>query len=399
MPRRRLVVKLHRRCLSRIAPLTWEIFGCERNAVLRKISIWIICAAVSIIVAIGCNSTFAQQLNVASSVDQTLGFDNKPPAIRSAGEFWAVPGESKQSISVGDLFLAEVVTCRAQFFTKSGESPIEKIRPYCGCVSTRLSDPVLENGISKRELLFTIKGKSVGKFHSKIEFCMLDGTVSTFSLEASVFEAITVEPAAVALDLLVDAQQVTLRAKDARLSLENATVVCDDDRFVLSSLELSPRTLRFNLALASSNNSVRMLNPKSVGLTVSLSGRTINVDLPIKQKRTDRIVPSTLTVIPSLQKPVRVFLFGSSESLAKTTGQARMVFNSDGIQLLATGMFHRRNGELGLIEFEVPWLDIQRDHKIESGTSINIELEVSDEAERNWVSYGSLIVYFQGERR
>ena len=153
-----------------------------------------------------------QILSFAKSEDQST-------TVRVTGNF-SVEVKDTQTIEIGDFFVSEVLTCRA-LFTAANGSPIESLRPFCGCVTTKLEEPIASNGFVTREVLFVVKGRSPGQFRSKLEVLKSDGSVSTFLLQGEVKPLFVFQPSMLEISEELESREIELKCLDDRINLKN----------------------------------------------------------------------------------------------------------------------------------------------------------------------------------
>ena len=316
-------------------------------------------------------------------------FGNDKPDTPFSGDFDVDGPQSDLTIHLGRFFVYEVMTCRVQLFSRAVGSQVETIKPYCGCVSTKLSDPVIENGRTTRELLLGVKSPKAGPFRSKVDVVKADGSVVAIVVKGEVTPLFEFEPKVIDFSESNDPKSINLRCLDNRICVDNATISTNDDRFLITSPECSSSLISFNLSLSSA--SVHLWSQYEVALMVAVEDKRMFLNLPIKSKSTLRLVPSTLTIDKDESKATRLYLIGSKSFLSNATENARIVVGPITKENYVTGSFVRRTAETGVVEFQVPWKDLG----LESGTTLSVEIQTENEQnEKDWASGGTIKVYF-----
>ncbi len=277
-------------------------------------------------------------------------FDEGTKPVRSVGEFSADRINASQKVSIGNYFVSEIVICRAELFTSAGQSPISSVKPSCGCVSSKLSEPNKTNGKIKRELLFTVRGVAPGVFRSKIEVMREDGTTFDLLLQGDVIPVIEFIPRVIDLSESADSRLIEVRSSDNKIDMEDAHISIGDDRFVLSSFVKTTRCVQFQLGLSPEYRLAQLLSQREILFRIQVNERQFSIGLPIKHKSKEILVPSTLTADKNDRKPKHVFLIGSKADLKQTTGRARIPGDTAGDDPIAIGSFQRRTENSGVFE-------------------------------------------------
>ena len=83
--------------------------------------------------------------------------------------------ESDQPISVGEVFVSELLTCIVTLSSDQNASSIESVKPSCSCVTVELSEPSKADGRILRDLIFAVKRDATGPFQSKVTVVFKDG--------------------------------------------------------------------------------------------------------------------------------------------------------------------------------------------------------------------------------
>jgi hypothetical protein len=291
------------------------------------------------------------------------------------------------TISIGKYFVSEIVICRTGLITSIGQSPISSVKPFCGCISSNLSEPKQSNGKISRELLFTVRGVKTGDFRSKIEVIREDGTSFDLLVHGDVISAFDVSPRVLDLTESGELRLVTLSCGDASIKMEDVQVSVGDDRFVLSSVVKSGNIVQFKCGLSPGYETAQLMSQREIMFRIQVKDRQFSIALPIKHKLKSTLVPSTLMASKIDGKVNRVFLIGSIADLKRVTGLARIQGDVAGSNPISFGSFQRRTEDTGVFEFKID----RNDSRLDSISVLSFELESMDDQDRKtWIKVGSV---------
>ncbi len=295
------------------------------------------------------------------------------------------------TISIGDFFVSELMTCRVQLACDSTTSPIESVKPSCSCTTAKLSEPITKDGHIIRELLFAVKRDGPGLFHSKVALIHKDGKTRDISLKGDIKPIFEVVPKVFDLNESADSRLIEINCLQDKISLENADVSIGDDRFIVSAVEKSVGAVWFQLAMSPDYKPTQLLSTRELVVNIQAGGRLMTVGLKIKHRPKPVLVPSTLSVDTNSNKPFRLYLLGSKANVLRSTGRARAGIANEK-EPSTVGSFKGRSEDSGVFEFERPWNVTAQ----ESSSEMIFEFEISnDRNEKEWVLGGSVVVYFK----
>lgn len=296
--------------------------------------------------------------------------------------------ESDQPISVGEVFVSELLTCIVTLSSDQNASSIESVKPSCSCVTVELSEPSKADGRILRDLIFAVKRDATGPFQSKVTVVFKDGIKRDILISGEVKPILVVSPSVINLQESKEPSLITIKFTPDKVDLSAATLSLSDDRFVLSQIERERDALHFRVGMSPDCSLPKLFSTRECCVFIHVDGRLLTVSLDVKHKARQTLVPSTVFADGEGTKPVRLYLVGSKNSTLRSTGHARIRSEERGT--VALGHFAVRSEVSGAFEFK------KLERNCQNNCTALVEFEVAD-AQNNgkeWILAGEIVICF-----
>ena len=91
-----------------------------------------------LLVLLACKNAMSEDRAEVKAVEKQRINDAVRAEVRTLG---TVLVGTDDTISIGDFFVSELMTCRVQLACDSATTPIETVKPSCVCTTAKLSEP------------------------------------------------------------------------------------------------------------------------------------------------------------------------------------------------------------------------------------------------------------------